>query len=268
MTTGLPVPSQALPIAATDATVSLGLPEAGLSTRLDPSTAITQGVVGGRKFGARAMNFILGGLGDWLAYLREAMPLRLSATPRVVLIPIERAVDVTDGTPAIENPAHTSEITGAGSTFGSGNHFQPVLRQLGTSRIWAIDLSDILPKDGLLTEISLQVIGDAAWGAGLPSTLPSIAMQYVSSAGGIDTDPVVVHIIGSGAVDPSTTYGQFQLKHYITLTPGTPIDLAVVGTSYQVRLYLVISGAVSGSGDIPTVTFFNARAKVTSKAWT
>jgi len=62
-------PTQVIPRPATDATVSTGLPEAGLSTRLDPSTAITQGVIGGRKFGGRIMNWILGGFGDWIAYL-------------------------------------------------------------------------------------------------------------------------------------------------------------------------------------------------------
>ena len=53
-------------------------------TRLDPSTAITQGVIGGRTFGGRVMNWILGGFGDWLAYLRESAGERLSTTARMV----------------------------------------------------------------------------------------------------------------------------------------------------------------------------------------
>jgi hypothetical protein len=214
------------------------------------------------------MNFILGGFGDWLAYLREAIPLSLSATPRVVLIPIERAVDVTDGTPAIENPAHTSEVVGAGTIFGSGNHYQPVLAQFGSARVWAIDLSDILPKDGLLTELSVQVMGSSAWGTLLPSSLPRLSLQTVHSAGGLDLDPVVVDELGY-QTDTSSTYGQFQLKHYVTYTPAMPISLAsfVGDATHQTRFYALITGAVSGSDDIPAVYYFNARAKVTSTAW-
>jgi hypothetical protein len=260
------VPTSSLEV-ATDATISTG-PEVGLAVRADPGAGnLAQGSVSGYLYPARWLNWIVGSLADWLKYVREAMPVRLSSTGRVFLIPIERAVDVTDGTPAIENPAHTSEIVGAGSKLGSGNNkSQPVLQQLGTSRVWTIDLSDILPKDGMLTDLIVQVAGDAGWGTSLPTTLPSITLQYVASAGGIDLDPVVVTVVG-GQADTSATYGQFQLKHYIHYTLGSPVNLATAGTAHQLRFYLVIGGAVEGAGDIPAVYFFNARAVVTSKAW-
>jgi hypothetical protein len=256
-------PTSSLAI-ATDATVTAG-PEVGLAVRADPGSGqLAQGPISGAKYPARWLNWIFGTLADWCSYLREAMPVRLSSTPRVFLIPIERTVDVTDGTPPAEAPTTTSEITGANTLFGSGNHYQPVLAQRGSNRQFVIDLSDILPKDGLLTKIQLQVMGDGAWGAALPTSLPLLVLQYVASAGGLDLDPVVVTTIAS-QVDLSSTAGQFQLKHYITLTPGAPLDLATAGTAHQVRVYLAIAGAVDAS--MAPVYFFNARAEVTSKTW-
>jgi hypothetical protein len=171
--------------------------------------------------------------------------------------------DAYDISPANRQP----KVAGALTWLGSGNNYQPILVQWGSDNKFALDLSDILPKDGLLTQISIQVMGTAGWGTSLPTSLPLLVLQYVSSAGGIDLDPVVVHTVASQA-DTSATYGQFQLKHYITLVLGTPLDLATVGDSHQIRVYLVIAGAVEGTGDLTSaVAYFNARAHVTSKAW-
>ena len=90
-------PTQTLPRPATDSTVSDGLPEARLSTRLDPSTAITQGVIGGRKFGGRIMNWIIGGFGDWLAYLDSARADLLSRTATLEICKINSRISASIG---------------------------------------------------------------------------------------------------------------------------------------------------------------------------
>jgi hypothetical protein len=98
-------PTQIIPRPATDATVSGGLPDAGLSTRLDPSTAITQGAQGGRKFSARVMNWILGGFGDWLAYMDAARADLLSRTAVLELCKINTRISA--------NTSDLQALTGA-----------------------------------------------------------------------------------------------------------------------------------------------------------
>ena len=89
------VPTSSLEV-ATDATVSTG-PEVGLAVRADPGAGnLAQGSVSGYLYPARWLNWIVGSLADWLKYVREAMPVRLSSTGRVFLIPIERFVNVSD----------------------------------------------------------------------------------------------------------------------------------------------------------------------------
>lgn len=61
-----------LPTYATDATLSSG-PQTGLSTRLDPGTALRQqGYYQDRRLPARALGWLLGTVGDWLGYFSKA----------------------------------------------------------------------------------------------------------------------------------------------------------------------------------------------------
>lgn len=64
-------PSDPIPDFATDTTIATG-DETGLSVRVDPSAETPQGAIGGRRYAARWLNWVLGVNGDWLRYLLSA----------------------------------------------------------------------------------------------------------------------------------------------------------------------------------------------------
>ena len=245
------VPSQILPLPATDATVTAGLPEAGLSVRLDPSTAISQGVIGGRKFGGRVMNWILGGFGDWLAYLRESAGERLSTTARTFTVPTETVCELLHA-----KSENAFDVLGAGTLLGSGNANQPVIRQNISSCQFMWDLSSILPKDAMLTSVSLDIFTNAGWSA-LPNNKPDLTLLAVGLDGTV--------LIESGTVvDGSTTAAEFNVLHTISIT-GLTTDLSNVQASPTTRLYLLAQGAIDTSWQ--PVYFKSPRAMLTSRPW-
>ena len=242
-------PSQVLPRPATDSTVSTGLPEQGLSTRFDPSTAITQGVVGDRKFGARRMNWILGGFGDWIAWLREAVPTRLTDTPRTLFLDAAKWID-SDGT-------SKADVRGGSGILAD---FQTMLIQAFTARVYLNQLSGVLPADGILTEVSVQLRGDAAWGA-LPDVMPGFTIVRVNS-------DLTTTAVASIVADTSANVAAFKLNHKLTLTlGGGGLDLETGGGTGPCRLYLQLYGAVKASGYQP-VYYYDLQCKVKSKPYT
>jgi hypothetical protein len=247
------IPSQILPLPATDATVAAGLPEAGLSTRFDPSTAISQGVIGGRAFGGRVMNWILGGFGDWLAYLREADGLRLTDTPRLVYIPTATVAELNHPTPY---PGYN--IGGGETMYDTGNGAQPVIYQTTSNCFFCWHISDILPRDGILTEVSVQVKG-IGW-VGPPTGVPAMALQARYPDGTMSP-------VGATVTDPNTTDVLFNLVHDLSIT-GLSVDLDNAGGLSPVALMLCVQGATfEALPYAPTVCFAAPRCKVKSKMW-
>ena len=240
------IPSQVLPLPATDATVTVGLPEAGLSTRLDPSTAITQGTIGGRKFGARVMNWILGGFGDWIAYLREANGDRLTDTPRNYCIPTALVAELNH-----VKSSFAFDVYNPSGLLGVNIH-QPVVMQNISTCVFSWQISDILPRDGILDTLIVMVMADPGWSS-LPTNLGDLTVIAVAEDG---TETV----ISSTAVDPSATVAAFRAPHQIILT-GLNIDLDQSGK----RIYAHLQGAINASW-LP-VYYFNLSCTVKAKPW-
>jgi len=244
------VPSQTLPRPATDSVVTAGYDESGLTVRASPGSILTQGVLGGARYPARWLNWILGGFGDWLAYLREASPARLSTIAKVFLLDVTRAGMTSDD-------AYPVRIGSPGAAFGSAAYAnQVVVAQTQTAQDWSLELSSDLPRDGLLTQLTLRLLGtgstpDTAW--------PGIALYRVLY--NMHTELLGSITYASG--------GLFSDDHTITLDfSGSPIDLAQENGGIPVRYLLQVIGARHGGAWTGEVLYYDARALVTSKPWT
>ena len=79
-------PNVRIPTWATDATVSPGYIDAGLSVRVEPSEAAKgQGYVGGQPIPAETDNWLIGGLADWVKWLA---PLQLRSWRKTLSDPL------------------------------------------------------------------------------------------------------------------------------------------------------------------------------------
>jgi hypothetical protein len=244
------IPSQTLPRPATDATVTAGLPEAGLSARLDPSTAITQGVVGGRKFGGRVMNWILGGFGDWLAYLREADGISLTDTAQVLELSISAASIINGG----------FELKGAVDI----SPLEPAAEQqtVSTQLVW--NLSALLPRNALLTRMTIDVQAEAGYSINPSSSeFPTLGLYSRSWSDN------AIHHLTTDVVDAPADVAAYKTRHELTFDfSGSPVDLRNVASGGTFRsLYMVLTGALGASFAQGNVLFMAPRAYVKSKPW-
>jgi hypothetical protein len=249
------IPSQVLPLPATDATVTVGLPEAGLSTRLDPSTAITQGVVGGRKFGGRVMNWILGGFGDWLAYLREADGISLTDNEQPLQIPIASVV------------ASSAGFALKGNLYGSSPHYEPALEQQSVAGSFVWDLSSVLPRNAMMTRVSIDVQAETGYSTNPTGTeFPAIGLFARNWA-----DNSISTIIAP-VYDAPVNVAAYKTRHTMSLDfTGTGLidmrNLAIFSGNYYRSIYLVVLGAQGGSFAQGNVLFTNPLAYLRSYPW-
>ncbi len=247
------IPSSDIPSFATDASVATG-DETGLSVRLSPGTDATQGAIGGRRYAARWFNYVLGVFGDWLRYFREANGLRLTDTPRDLCIPTEGFCELVN---APSTDAAYIRLDGEAIFGSSANINQPVLSQNLTNCYFMWQLSDVLPKDGVLTEVSIQVCGSTAWTA-LPTTKPKLSVVYRGPDG-------TLLELAAAVTDPSANATAFKALHDLTIS-GLSLDLSTsTPLSPAGRIYLVLEGAKDTT--FWSVFFAAPRAKVKSKAW-
>jgi hypothetical protein len=197
------------------------------------------------------MNWAIGGLCDWVAYLREATPVRLNSTDRTFFVPIESAVCSTPGAPT------GWSVSGTYGLFGTTGDVLliPVLTQSATALKWVWQLSDVLPKDGLLTSISIRLQGVPAWAA-LPSAMPVIYLVRVSSS-------MSVTRISSPVYDASVDVTAFKSDHTIEITGS--LDLDTGSGPQSSRIYLVLEGAENSTW--VDLFYYDIKATVTSKAW-
>jgi hypothetical protein len=251
----LPIPSQTLPAIATTATVADG-PETGLSTRADPTSGvIAAGVRAGQKYPARWMNWLLGGLYDWVAWLRESASHILSSTERTMRVPLTLVSEQRNE----KSPSVWELMMKPGST--GVDVMLPVLNQAASDCVFVWPLSDVLPSNGLLTGLSISVQGDAAWNAHNPTNMPVLGLWRVGATG----SPVAIQTFA----DPSITTGEFQALHSVGFSLTTPVDLDTAGQTADppYRLFVVIAGAVHTTDYYPTY-YRDLCAQVKSKAWT
>lgn len=239
------IPTQALPRTATDSEFTSGA-ESGLSTRADPGSTLTQGMLGAARYPARYMNWILGGLGDWLSFLREAIPSRLTSTARSFPLDIAAAHMLTTDTALRAAPE--------AGVFGTFNVYQIVLTQTEDTAEFILDLGS-LPRDGLLTEIMLRV-----YSTGTPTVMPCISLKALGDSG------VVAHIAGPVYIDPAH-WGAY-IAYDLTLDlSAAPVDLntePLYGPASRYLLYLT-GGQKSSWTD--NMFYYGCRAKVVSKPW-
>lgn len=244
------IPSQTLPTWSTDSTVSSG-DESGQTTRYNMgAAALAQGAVAGRRLPARFLNWVLGGFGDWLAYLREANGTRLSTTARTLMVPLTSVCENTTGAPGsnwcvIKDP--TKDPSGA-----------PVVQQT-TSALWFLWDLGWCPRDALITMVSVGVKASPLWNA-LPATKPAIALLYEDSSG-----ELVVAGDGGTADDPADLSAWLDLRTLYHAF-ATPVDLNTAGTAGPVRLFLSVSGAADSV--FSPVYFKQPMVTVKSKTWT
>ena len=212
--TVLPRPTQAIPLPATDATVSSGLPDARLSTRLDPSTAITQGVQGGRKLSARVMNWILGGFGDWINYLTSASDDTISRVTNlegcrqtVTVVPTLAALQAVAGVSSGDEiyVQHVGNFTYQGTTIAVKAPWGYTATDMGTG-VWLSDAANVLlstPTDQTVNPLLVNQ-NLRAFGGVTPSSItytttsatPSVAASAVVPVTGFGGSTLRVMVSG------------------------------------------------------------------------
>jgi hypothetical protein len=202
------------------------------------------------------MNWVLGGFGDWLAYLREATPVTLETAPQTFRLPA----------------AGVAELHGAKSTFsfelGSNPTTglpEPTITQNITNCLFCVDLSAYLPTNGILYSINVAVQASTAYAAIPPSgELPTLAVWQVLASGDAS-------ILGTAEVDSSGDLAAYKLRHLITKTLETPTVLTNEalfgsGSNEQRRLLLMLQGGTTSPLAHP-VYFSNFCAHVGSVTW-